>query len=163
MRESSLDPQGQATERRGGDFPCGGDSTTPSPGAPVTSYPDPEVPEKPVRRHFKAEYKLRILKEVEISPGEIGAILRREGLYSSNLTNWRRQKEKGILSALTPKKRGRKAHKPDPQARRITELERDKQQLQQRLRQAEIIIEAQKKISELLGSPLQTFENGKNK
>ena len=87
---------------------------------------DPEVSEKPVRRRYTAEYKRRILREAETckEPGQKGALLRREGLYSSNLTTWHRQAERGTLEALSPKKRGPKEQKPDPSVRRITELEK---------------------------------------
>ena len=113
------------------------------------AVPDPEVPEKATRRRFSAAYKLRILKEVDQTsdPGQIGAILRREGLYSSNLTAWRKQVQQGALDALSTKKRGKK---PDPTTRRIKELEDQVDSLSDRLRQAEAIIEAQKKISEIL-------------
>lgn len=114
--------------------------------------PDPEVREKPVRRQFTAEYKRRILREAASCkrPGELGALLRREGLYSSNLTTWRRQMEQGTLDALSPKKRGPKEKKPDPSIKRIAELEKETQKLHHKLRQAELIIEAQKKIAEIL-------------
>jgi len=117
------------------------------------SAPDPEVPEKKLRRKFTVVYKLRILQEADQcnGPGEIGALLRREGLYSSNLTTWRRQREDGILQSLRPKKRGRKAKPDDPAAQRLSQLEKENQRLKNQLRKAEIIIEAQKKISELLG------------
>ncbi|HSV31399.1 MAG TPA: IS3 family transposase [Atribacteraceae bacterium] len=110
---------------------------------------DPEVSEKPVRRRFTAEYKRRILREAEICKehGQMGAFLRREGLYSSNLITWRRQAEQGTLEALSPKKRGPKERKPDPSIRRIAELEKEAQKLRHKLRQAELIIEAQKKIA----------------
>jgi hypothetical protein len=88
--------------------------------------------------------------------GELGALLRREGLYSSHLTTWRRQRDAGALSALAPKKRGRPATVTSPLARRVAELERDKAKLERRLKQAETIIEVQKKISEILGIPLKT-------
>jgi transposase len=122
---------------------------------PPTSPPDPEVRERAARRRFPAEYKLRIVREAEActSPGELGALLRREGLYSSHLTTWRRQREAGARSALSPKKRGRPAT-VSPLARRVAELEREKARLERRLRQAETIIEAQKKLSEILGIPL---------
>jgi len=117
--------------------------------------PDPEVAAKAARRKFTAEYKLRILREADAcAPGEVGALLRREGLYSSHLTEWRRQRERGELEALTPKKRGRKAQEPDPLAKRIAQLERENQRLQRRLQQAEKIIEVQKKVAALLGSPI---------
>ena len=114
--------------------------------------PDPEVPSKATRRRFTAEYKLRVLKEAdscEPGSGEIGALLRREGLYSSHLTTWRRQRESGELEGLSPRKRGRKP--ANPLQRRVAELEREKEQLEQRLEQAETIIEVQKKLSKLLG------------
>lgn len=115
--------------------------------------PDPEVPEKKTRRRFTAAYKLRILEEADQcdQPGAIGALLRREGLYTSNLTAWRRQRDQGALQGLNPKKRGRKAKPEDPSAERISKLERENQRLKNQLRKAEIIIEAQKKISEILG------------
>ncbi len=117
---------------------------------------DPEVLEKALRRKFTAQYKLRILQEAErcTTTGQIGTLLRREGLYSSNLTTWRRQREQGTLEALSPKHRGPKAKKPDPSARRIAELERENNNLKQKLKQAETIIDVQKKLSEILQIPL---------
>jgi len=117
---------------------------------------DPEVTEKPVRRRYTAQYKRRILREVESCKerGQMGALLRREGLYSSNLTAWRRQAEQGTLDALSPRKRGPKEQKPDPSVRRIAELEKENQKLSHKLRQAMIIIEAQKKIAEILQTPV---------
>jgi transposase-like protein len=119
------------------------------------SPPDPEVPEKRPRRHFTAAYKLRILQEYEScrESGEIGALLRREGLYHSNISTWRRQHDQGALQGLTPRKRGRKAKKPDPMAHKIARLEQENKQLTKKLKQAEAIIEVQKKISEILGIP----------
>ena len=115
--------------------------------------PDPEVPEKKPRRRFTAKYKLRILEEADACtrPGQLGDLLRREGLYSSNLTTWRRQRDEGQLEGLSPKKRGRKAKAVNPLAKRVAELERETQQLREKLRKAEIIIEVQKKVSEILG------------
>jgi transposase-like protein len=115
---------------------------------------DPEVLERPRRRKFSAEYKVRILREAERAreSGQLGALLRREGLYTSNLTTWRRQFERGVWSALTPKKRGKKAKPVDARDRRIGELERDNERLRKRLEQAETIIEVQKKVSALLGT-----------
>jgi transposase-like protein len=119
------------------------------------AVPDPEVPEKAVRRRFTAAYKLRILKEAETSKGtnQCGALLRREGLYSSHLTTWRRQVEKGTLEALSPRKRGPKAAPPNPLKKRVEALEKETQRLRHQLKQAEIIIEVQKKISEILHLP----------
>jgi transposase-like protein len=112
------------------------------------ALPDPEVPEKALRRRFTPAYKLRILKEAQqcTKPGQLGALLRREGLYSSNLTLWRRQMQEGLV----PKKRGPVAHKADPRTRRIAELERDNEKLTRKLKQAELIIEVQKKVADLL-------------
>jgi len=113
--------------------------------------PNPEVPEKASRRNYTAEYKRRILKEAADckKQGQVGALLRREGLYSSNLTSWRHQVERGTLDALSSKKRGPKSRKPDPSARRIAEQEKEIQKLQAKLKKAELIIDAQKKIAEI--------------
>jgi len=122
---------------------------------------EPEVLEKPIRRRFSAQYKQRVLEEAERceqGSGQLGALLRREGLYSSNLTTWRRQRERGVLEGLSPKKRGRKAKLEDPRDRRIRELERQTEGLQRRLKQAETIIEFQKKVCEILGIPLKGEE-----
>ena len=117
-------------------------------GSGISMVPDPEVPEKAVRRKFTAAYKLRILKEAErcTEPGEMGALLRREGLYSSNLTLWRRQAQEGLI----PKKRGPVVHRTDPRARRIAELTRENEKLTHKLKQAELIIEVQKKVGDHL-------------
>ena len=116
---------------------------------------DSEVPERAVRRRFTAEYKHRILQEADACKGQgcLGALLRREGLYSSNLVTWRRQAQRGTLAALSPKKRGPKEKKPDPSLHRIAELEKEKQKLEHKLRQAELIIAAQKKIAEIFQMP----------
>jgi transposase-like protein len=129
----------------------------PAVSAPVAA-PDPEVVAKPTRRRFTAEYKLRVLREAESlrEPGAIGAWLRREGLYSTHLSAWRRQRERGALEALRTRRRGRK---PDPAREwreRLAQLEAEKVRLEERLRQAEAIIAAQKKLSEILGLPLTT-------
>jgi transposase-like protein len=116
------------------------------------SPPDPEVPEKKPRRKFTAQYKLRILEEADAcGTGQIGALLRREGLYYSNLTTWRKQKEEGLLDALSPKKRGRKKKEKNPLTQRVTQLEREIDRLRKKLKQAETIIDVQTKISEILG------------
>ena len=120
-----------------------------------TGGPDPEVLERPVRRTFTAEYKRAILREADActKPGEIGALLRREGLYSSHLSKWRRQRERGELEALAPKKRGRKPKAKNPLARKVAELERENAKLRGRLQQAEAIIEIQKKPPRSWESP----------
>ena len=111
-----------------------------------------EVVAKPTRRRFTAEYKLRILLEADrCSAGELGALLRREGLYSSHLTTWRKQREAGQLAALAPKKRGRQV---DPQAEENARLRREIQKLQSRLQRADLIIDAQKKLLVLLNQPI---------
>jgi len=119
----------------------------------VCSPPDPEVPEKKPRRKFTAKYKLRILEEADActQPGQLGALLRHEGLYSSYLTTWRKQKAKGLLQAMMPKKRGRKRKEKNPLSKRVAALEKENLRLQQKLKQTELIIEAQKKMSEILG------------
>jgi len=125
---------------------------------------DPEVSEKASRRRFTAEYKLRILKQADACTelGSLGALLRREGLYSSNLTTWRRQRDRGVLSALTPKKRGRKESVRDPHQTENEKLHKENERLTKLLRQAELIIDVQKKVSQLLGVPLATPEEGGN-
>ena len=122
------------------------------PGA-MSSPPDPEVPEKAKRRRFSAEYKLAILREVDActEPGQIGALLRRERLYSSHLVDWRRQRDTGALEALA-RKRGPKP--ADPARVEVERLRRANERLAKRLAQAEKIIEIQGKVSELLGIPL---------
>jgi transposase len=134
-------------------------------GRTIFSPPDPEVPEKKRRRKFTAKYKLSILAKADscTAPGQLGALLRREGLYSSNLTTWRRQREKGLLQAMAPKKRGRKQKKRNPLVRRITRLENENRRLQQKLRKAELIIEAQKKMSEILGIAQNLEESDESK
>lgn len=113
-----------------------------------------EVSAKAERRRFTAEYKRKILKEADgcSRPGELGALLRREGLYSSHLAAWRRAREQGGLAGLTPKKRGPRAKVADPRDQRIVELERDNRRLKARLERAEALIEVQKKVALLLGS-----------
>jgi len=125
------------------------------------AIPEPEVVPQAERRQFTAKYKLRILEEADScnGAGELGALLRREGLYSSYLSRWRRQRDQGQLRALASKKRGRKRAAQDQQAEEIAELRRENQRLQLRLQQAETIIEIQKKLSQLLG--LTASEVGK--
>lgn len=120
--------------------------------------PDPEVPEKPVRRRFTAKYKLDILRQADActETGSLGTLLRREGLYSSNLTTWRRQRDEGTLAALTPKQRGRKGIKLDPLALENEKLRKENTRLAKRLKQAELIIDVQKKVSQILGITLET-------
>jgi transposase len=130
-------------------------------GQTASGRPDPEVVAKARRRQFTAAYKLTVLREADgcTAPGEIGALLRREGLFSSHLTDWRRQREAGELAALAPKKRGRKSSAVEQQAAAVAQMQREIERLRERLRQAEAIIGAQKKLAELLGQPLDDLQN----
>jgi transposase-like protein len=116
---------------------------------------DVQVAAKLQRRSFTAEYKRRLLKEVDActTPGAVGALLRREGLYSSHLVEWRRARTRGELAALTPKKRGPKATPVDPRDRKIAELERQLAHMTGRAERAEALVEAQKNLAALLGRP----------
>ena len=150
----------------GGPGPTGVPNTTAAaagagesgPRAAVNGHerPDPAVPEKPVRRRFDAEYKARILREADqlTQPGQLGALLRREGLYSSHLSLWRKQRDDAALAGLVPKRRGRK---PDPDTPLVAEnqrLTREVARLHRRLRRTEAILDVQKKLSEILGIEL---------
>ena len=112
------------------------------------------------RRRFTLEYKRRILREADRcrKPGELGALLRREGLYSSSLSTWRAARDRGELGGDGTRKRGPEAKPPDPSAKRIVELERENRRLRHRAERAEALVEVQKKLSELLGLDLP--ENG---
>ena len=115
--------------------------------------PDPEVVPIAQRRQFSAAYKMRILAEADecSEPGQVGALLRREGLYSSYLTSWRRQREQGQLQGLEAQKRGRKG--ATAQAQELVQLRKENKQLRAQLERAETIIEVQKKVSQLFGLP----------
>lgn len=121
------------------------------------SVEEVEVVAKAERRRFTAEYKLRVLHEADRckQPGEIGALLRREGLYWSNLITWRKQRQSGELAGLRGKRRGPKRREKNPLANRVTELERENARLKRRAERAEGIVELQKKVSEILGIDLQ--------
>ena len=150
-------------ERSGGDPATTGEAA--ASGQPPASMRDVEVPEKPVRRRYSVAYKLQILEEADAcreNTGELGALLRREDLYSSHLNTWRRQRREGTLAGLSPQKRGRKGRVPDEQAQRVKELEKENKQLRRRLHKAETILDIQKKASELLGIPLRRQENGED-
>jgi transposase-like protein len=124
-------------------------------GTGPTKRPDPEVLPKAKRRTFTAAYKMWVLEEADKcrqQPGQVGALLRREGLYSSHLTTWGRQREAGQMNGLKPRKRGRKR---DEEAAEMNQLRRENQRLMQQLEQAELIISAQKKLSEILGITLK--------
>ena len=126
---------------------------TVAPEPPAPSRPDPEVVADAKRRTFTAEYKQRILAEADAAvtqSGSMGALLRREGLYSSHLVTWRRERQAGVLKGLTPHKRGPKS-KRNPQEEEIQKLRRENQRLTEELRKAEIVIDVQKKVGALLG------------
>lgn len=152
LKQVEVDASGEETQgaRRatGVSSPEAGAASVPE----IVGAPDPEVVATTARRRYTAKYKLQVLEEADrCPPGELGAVLRRHGLYSSHLTTWRRQREAGALAALAPIKRGRKGRVADTQGQRVTELQRENEHLRQRLAQAETIIEVQKKVSMLLG------------
>jgi transposase-like protein len=149
---SAGEPQG--ARRASGGFPARGE-------AERKRAVDPEVPAKAARRRFSGEYKRRIVREADAArdAGEIGALLRREGLYSSHLSTWRRARERGELAGLSPKRRGRKEKAVNPLAKRLAELERDKRRLERRLKQAELLLEIQKKASQLMEIPLASRDD----
>ena len=121
------------------------------------AMPNTEVVVKVKRKRFSAAEKLRILREVETcrGSGEIGALMRREGIYSSYLTTWRKQCELGELDGLSPHKRG---PKPNPEAIELAKLRREHERLQERMRRAELIIDVQKKVARMLGETIESPE-----
>ena len=136
----------------------GGTPAGPAAKPQAGSPPDPEVFERPKRRTFPAAYKLSIVRQADAcsKPGEVGALLRSAGLYSSHLTVWRAQVKAGTLAALTPMKRGRRPIEVNPLARELAQVQHENELLRRKLKQAETIIEVQKKVSELLGINLST-------
>ena len=122
----------------------------------VARVPEVEVVEKASRRRFSAEYKRKILKEADscTREGEIGALLRREGLYSSHLSVWRAARKRGEIAGLAPKKRGPKVAPPDPRDRKIVELEREARRWKARAERAEALVDLQKKVSAIMGIAL---------
>jgi transposase-like protein len=127
--------------------PHAGQIASPVPGASAQSRTDPQVLERPARRRFTTDYKRRILEEADScsQPGQIGALLRREGLYSSILSAWRRERDQALAQALAPRRRGRKPSK-DSRDERIAQLGRENRRLRQDLERARLIIEIQKKL-----------------
>ena len=132
-------------------------------GAPAGAPPaapaeETEVVAKAQRRRFTAEYKRRIVREADrcTTAGAIGALLRREGLYSSHLTTWRAARDRGELEGLAPKQRGPKAPAPDPMAKKIAEQEREIGKWRKRAERAEALVEVQKKVAALLGTPFDS-------
>ena len=148
-----LAPERGEPQRSGGE-PNGGANNA-SPNGPA---PDPEVLAKPKRRRFTPAYKARIVEEAQrcTESGQIGALLRREGLYSSALTQWRRQYHSGALQGLKDDKRGRKRTR-DAREKELERLQRENERLNKKLRQAELIIEIQKTAVAMLGKPIETL------
>ena len=153
-------PQVRFCERRGG-ATCRAYSTRSATGSKAgtepATHPDPEVVAQAKRRSFTAEYKQRILSETDRAKGSggVGALLRREALYSSLLTTWRRERAAGVRQALAPQKRGPKS-KRDPIQEEIQKLQKDNARLTEQLRKAEIVIDVQKTVGALLGWPIHT-------
>lgn len=150
-------PAAQRREaERSEDSRSGEAGKTVAPEPPAPPRPDPEVVADAKRRTFTAQYKQRILAEADAAaaqPGGIGALLRREGLYSSHLVTWRRERQAGVLKGLTPHKRGPKSRR-NAQEEEMQKLRRENQRLTEQLRKAEIVIDVQKKVGALLGWPL---------
>jgi transposase-like protein len=117
--------------------------------------PEVEVAAKATRRRFTVEYKRKIVREADgcKTLGAVGALLRREGLYSSHLTTWRAARDRGELAGAAPKARGPIPQRPDPRDKKIVELERETARWRQRAERAEALVEVQKKLSALLGTP----------
>src|SRR6266481_134570 len=161
MKVVERKPRGEGGEESGetegarratGVFPGG------APPAGVETRPEVEVVAKAERRRFTAEYKRRIVREADrcTRPGEIGALLRREGLYSSLLTTWRSARDRGEFEGLSAKKRGPKVVAPDPRDKKIAELEREVGRQSKRAERAEALVDVQKKLAALLGTPFES-------
>jgi len=145
----------EGARRATGVFP----SVAPAAGPPVTTIgAETEVVAKARRRRFTAEYKRRIVREADrcTTTGAIGALLRREGLYSSSLTAWRTARDRGELEGLAPKQRGPKGAPPDPRDKQIAEQERELGKWRKRAERAEALVEVQKKVAILLGTALDS-------
>jgi transposase len=151
-RDAMIEEAGETegARRATGVFPAG--------APPAGAAPEVEVIAKAERRRFTAEYKRRIVREADrcTKPGEIGALLRREALYSSHLVTWRAARDRGELEGLSPKKRGPKVTPPDPRDKRIAEQEREIARWQKRAERAEAFVEVQKKVAALLGTPFES-------
>jgi transposase-like protein len=144
----------EGARRATGVFPGGAAPT----GDAVLRRSEVEVVAKAERRRFTGEYKRRIVREADrcTKPGEIGALLRREGLYSSLLTTWRAARDRGELEGLSPRKRGPKVVPPDPRDKKIAEQEREIERWRKRAERAEALVDVQKKVAALLGTPLES-------
>src|SRR5712691_13000588 len=160
LSQSTVEEPERSGDERSETARSGGSSTVePRNVPPVSDAPDPEVAARRRRRRFTSQYKLEVLRKADActQPGQLGALLRKEGLYSSHLVTWRKQRVVG----LTPKKRGRTGT-TDPRVKQLERekagLETDKRRLERRLQRAETIIAFQKKVAALLGIPLEPFE-----
>ena len=139
-------------------------TTTPLTPLPHLTPPDPEVIDRPQRRRFSAADKLRILEEIDRAPpGKSGAILRREGLYSSNVRRWREQRDQGVLQGLAPVKPGPRPAPTNPLQSVVDRLEQENTQLRERIARAEAIIDLQKKVAQLLGTSPSLMSNSETK
>ena len=158
-KKSSLLGTERGEPQRSGGEPNGVANKLAAGGPP----PDPEVLAQPKRRQYTAAYKARIVEEAQkcTETGQIGALLRREGLYSSALTLWRRQYQTGALQGLKDEKRGRKRTR-DARDLELEHLRRENDRLSKKLNQAELIIDIQKKVAAMLGSPIETLQNSES-
>jgi len=156
MNRSSTSSAALAASERSGEAANAAGATTPGRRPPV---PDSEVVARPRRRSFPAEYKRSILSQAEAAQdaGTVGLLLRREGLYSSHLTTWKRQRKQGVLDALAPKKRGPKVV-VSPLVKQNREQQVVIDRLTKKLKNAELIIEVQKKVAALLGNPIPNIQ-----
>jgi len=145
----------EGARRASGVFPAGASATG---VAPAEEQAEVEVVAKAARRRFTAEYKRRIVREADrcTKSGEIGTLLRREGLYSSHVVTWRAARDRGELAGLAAKQRGPKAVLPDPRDKKIAEQERETARWKKRAERAEALVEVQKKLAMLLGTPLES-------
>ena len=152
LKETS--PPALGVEERSDEAPSAG-------GATRRARPDPEVVAKPKRRQFTAPYRLRILEKADrcTEPGEVGRLLRREGLYSSHLTAWRKARRNGALRGLASQKRGAKPKARNPLEPKVRELEAKVARLEKKLHKVHTILDVQKKVAGLLGFSLQDGKN----
>lgn len=127
-----------------------------------SSQPVVEVLERAKRRQFSASYKLKIVQEADLlsNTGDVGALLRREGLYASQLAKWRKLRDTGALSGLSKKKRGPKVAKPNPLAKELEIMRRENRRLLKKLKKAEMLIDLQKKVAALLEEDEADESNG---
>ena len=160
VMDNTMNKRLLATERGEPERSAGEPNAVANNPAAAAHAPNPEVSAKPQRRRFTPAYKARIVEEAMActEQGQVGALLRREGLYSSSLTQWRRQYQSGALQALKDDKRGRKRTR-DARDQELDRLRREIERLNKKLNQAELIIDIQKKVAAILGNPIETPSN----